>query len=166
WIEELNKDEHTPESEEYGITSFVYRSRKPFDPERFWDFSKNRFPNNIIRSKGLFWLASRPAQALVWGQAGGSMRVESAGVWWSSMPYAKRIQHASYLQNKKLIDSGWDYLFGDRKNEIVIIGQEMDEAEITAELDACLATRKELRSQKWKKGYDDAWPVQKAFPMD
>ena len=60
WMEELSKDEHTPETEEYGIGSFVYRTKIPFDPIRFWDFVQNQFPNNIIRSKGLFWLASRP----------------------------------------------------------------------------------------------------------
>lgn len=90
WIEELNKGEHTPETEEYGIDSFVYRSKKPFDPVRFWNYIQHEFPNTIIRSKGLFWLASRPDQALVWGQAGGSLRADSAGVWWSSMPYHKR----------------------------------------------------------------------------
>lgn len=80
WIEELNKDEHIPETEEYGINSFVYRSKKPFDPKRFWHYIQSKFPQNIIRSKGLFWLASRPEQALIWGQAGGSLKADSAGV--------------------------------------------------------------------------------------
>ena len=66
WIEELKKDEHTPETEEYGISSFVYRTKKPFDPVRFRNFVQSEFPMNIIRSKGLFWIASRPDQALVW----------------------------------------------------------------------------------------------------
>ena len=69
WIEELNKDEHTPETEEYGISSFVYRSKNPFDPKRFWEYVQKKFPNTVIRSKGLFWLSSRPDQALVWSQA-------------------------------------------------------------------------------------------------
>ena len=85
WIEELNKTSHTPETEEYGIGSFVYRRKKPFDSVRFWNFVQSEFPNNIIRSKGLFWLASRPNQALIWSQAGGSLKSDSAGVWWSSM---------------------------------------------------------------------------------
>ena len=89
WKEELNKDEHTPETEEYGISSFVFRSTKPFDPKRFWNYVQDKFPNTIIRSKGLFWLASRPEQALVWSQAGGSLRADSAGVWWCSMPRKK-----------------------------------------------------------------------------
>jgi G3E family GTPase len=87
WIEELNKEEHKPETEEYGISSFVYRTKEPFDPVRFWNYIQKGFPLSIIRSKGLFWLASRPEQALVWGQAGGSLKADSAGVWWSSMPF-------------------------------------------------------------------------------
>lgn len=92
WIEELQKEEHVPETEEYGISSFVFRSKKPFDPNRFWEFVQHIFPNTIIRSKGLFWIASRPEQALVWGQAGGSLKADSAGVWWSSMPFHQRIK--------------------------------------------------------------------------
>lgn len=70
WIREL-ENEHTPETEEYGIGSFVFRSKKPFHPERFLAFVQHQFPSNIIRSKGLFWLASRPDQAIIWSSAGG-----------------------------------------------------------------------------------------------
>lgn len=165
WIEELNKGEHTPETEEYGIGSFVYRSKKPFDPIRFWDFLQNNFPPTIIRSKGLFWLASRPAQALVWSQAGGSLRADSAGVWWSSMPYQMRLRYDSFIAYQNEIEVGWSKTFGDRKNEIVFIGQDMDEAQITSQLDACLSTDEELATEIWKKGYQDTWPVQRAAPM-
>ncbi|OJJ15024.1 GTP-binding protein [marine bacterium AO1-C] len=165
WIEELNKGEHTPETEEYGISSFVYRSKKPLDPNRFWKYIQE-FPSNIIRSKGLFWIASRPNQALVWSQAGGSLRADSAGVWWSSMPYEKRIQYLPFIENQKDIESGWDKTFGDRKNEIVFIGQDMDQAQIKKALEACLATDEELASQQWKEGYKDRWPVERAYPME
>ncbi len=74
WIQELNKDTHTPETEEYGISSFVFRNKRPFHPERFWNYLANDWHSTIIRSKGLFWLASRPDMALSWGQAGGSLR--------------------------------------------------------------------------------------------
>ncbi|MEM6380737.1 MAG: GTP-binding protein, partial [Bacteroidota bacterium] len=140
WIEELSKEEHTPETDEYGIGSFVFRSNKPFDPDRFWDYVQHRFPSTVIRSKGLFWLASRPNQALVWGQAGGSLRADSAGVWWSSMPYGDRIRYMAFIENQKEIESGWDERFGDRKNEIVFIGQDMDEKLMRKQLEACLAT--------------------------
>ncbi|MEL6986650.1 MAG: GTP-binding protein, partial [Bacteroidota bacterium] len=163
WIEELNKEEHTPETEEYGISSFVFRSKKPFDAERFWDYVQHRFPGNIIRSKGLFWITSRPEQALIWGQAGGSLRADSAGVWWDSMPFQKRIQYGAFLDNQHIIEADWNATFGDRKNEIVFIGQDLIEEQIIAELNACLATDDEITTEKWKKGYQDAWPVQRVF---
>lgn len=160
WIEELNKEEHSPGTEEYGIGSFVYRSKNPFDPERFWDYVQHKFPMNIIRSKGLFWIASRPQQALVWGQAGGSLRSDSAGVWWCSMPFQKRIAYNSFIENQNEIEAEWDAIFGDRKNEIVIIGQDLDQAKIKAQLDACLSTPQELATEFWKEGYQDEWPVE------
>ena len=166
WIEELKKDEHTPETEEYGIGSFVYRSKRPFDPVRFWQYVQQKFPSNIIRSKGLFWLASRPDQALIWGQAGGSLRADSAGVWWSSMPFQKRVQFLPFLENQETIEAEWDATFGDRKNEIVFIGQGMNEQKIRNLLDACLATDKELESNLWRRGYEDEWPVERAFALE
>ena len=166
WIEELNKNEHTPETEEYGISSFVYRSKKPFDPERFWYYIQHKFQKTIIRSKGLFWLASRPEQALVWSQAGGSSKADSAGVWWSSMPFEKRTQYLSFVENQKLIESEWDATFGDRKNEIVFIGQDMNEDLIKKELEACLSTDEELAYSSWKQGYEDQWPVQRAYALE
>ncbi|PQJ17055.1 GTP-binding protein [Nonlabens tegetincola] len=163
WIEELNKDEHTPETEEYGIGSFVYRSKKPFDPIRFRDFIQNKFPMNIIRSKGLFWIASRPKQALVWGQAGGSLRTDSAGVWWASMSFGERFNNSVFINNQQEIEKDWDSTYGDRKNEIVFIGQDMDEGLIKSQLNDCLATEEELATGKWLIGYEDNWPVQRAY---
>ena len=165
WLEELNKEEHTPETEEYGINSFVYRSRKPFDPVRFWSYVQEKFPSTVIRSKGLFWIASRPEQALVWGQAGGSLRADSAGVWWSGMPFEERIRYAGFMENRQLIESGWDKKFGDRKNEIVFIGQDMDEELIKSDLDSCLSTEDELATNLWVDGYKDHWPVQRFFEV-
>ena len=165
WIEELGKDEHTPETEEYGINSFVFRSKKPFDPERFWNYLQNNFPNNIIRSKGLFWLASRPDQALVWSQAGGSLKADSAGVWWSSMPYEKRIRQIAFVENVELIESNWDITFGDRKNEIVFIGQNLDIDLINSHLESCLANKTELATSYWKSGFEDNWPVERAYAI-
>ena len=165
WMEELSKEEHTPETEEYGIGSFVYRTKIPFDPIRFWDFVQNQFPNNIIRSKGLFWLASRPEQALVWGQAGGSLKADSAGVWWSSMPFEKRIMQYAFVENQDQIESGWDDTFGDRKNEIVFIGHHLDEKLIRSLLDNCLSTNHEIDTGKWESGYEDNWPVERAYAL-
>ena len=166
WIEELNKSEHTPETDEYGIGSFVFRSSKPFDPNRFWAYIQNKFPATIIRSKGLFWVASRPGQAISWSQAGGSLKADSAGVWWSSMPYEKRIQYVAFVDNQKHIESNWDKFYGDRKNELVFIGQEMDEELIRKELADCLSTEKEIENKDWKEGYKDSWPVQRVYPLE
>ncbi|SNR14687.1 GTP-binding protein [Tenacibaculum jejuense] len=158
WIEELQKEEHTPETEEYGISSFVFKSRKPFDPKRFLNFA-HEFPDSIIRSKGLFWLASRSNQAFIWGQAGGSLKAQNGGVWWGSMPAKKRIQYPSYINNQDIIEENWDKMFGDRKIEIVFIGQDMDKEQIISDLNACLSSDEELATMKWKLGYDDEWPL-------
>lgn len=166
WIEELKKEEHTPETEEYGISSFVYRSKKPFHAERFWAYVQQKFPNTVIRSKGMFWISSRPKQALVWGQAGGSLQTDSAGVWWSSMPFENRIRYASYIENKELIESGWHESFGDRKNEIVFIGQDMDEEKIISDLADCLLSDEEIISNEWREPKEDDWPVHRVRPLD
>jgi G3E family GTPase len=159
WIEELNKEEHTPETDEYGISSFVYESNCPFDPVRFEKYVQQDFPGNIIRSKGLFWIASRPNQALIWNQAGGSLRADSAGIWWASMSEKNRTSYPSYIEDQELIESKWDSDFGDRRNEIVIIGHDLDETKIQEELDACLSTEEELSLKLWEKGYEDEWAV-------
>lgn len=165
WIEELGKEEHTPETDEYGINSFVFRSKKPFDSDRFWNYLQHSFPDNIIRSKGLFWISSRPDQALIWSQAGGSLKSDSAGVWWSSMPCESRIQQNSFVENIDLIESDWDVNFGDRKNEIVFIGQNLDKALIYSQLEKCLVENKYLENSNWKLGYEDTWPVERTYPL-
>lgn len=158
WIKELN-GEHTPETEEYGISSFVFRDKRPFHHDRFWKYVNEKFSSTIIRSKGLFWIASRPDQALSWSQAGGSLRADSAGVWWASLPFSERIKRASFLDNQKLIEEKWDKEFGDRLNELVIIGQDMNEKEIREDLEACLCTPEEVKWMRDKKYIEDAWPL-------
>jgi len=159
WLKEL-ENEHVPETEEYGIGSFVFRSKKPFHPERFLNYLNERFPQNIIRSKGLFWLASRSNQALLWSSAGGSCKADSAGVWWASMPFSQRINNASFNENKDQIESDWDALFGDRKIELVFIGQHIDKKGMIAELEKCILTKEEI--EKWKNqsfSTQDQWPI-------
>jgi G3E family GTPase len=160
WIEELNKGNHTPETEEYGIGSFVYRSRKPFHPQRFWDYINTDWHANIIRSKGLFWIASRPDDALNWSQAGGSLRAEKAGIWWCSMKYSERIQYAAFIDNKTTIEAKWDKRFGDRENELVIIGQQLNITEIIEELNACLCSETEIEQMEKGGYFKDPFPLQ------
>lgn len=145
WIKELEND-HTPETEEYGISSFVFRSKKPFHPQRWYTYLSELYPTNIIRAKGLFWLASRPDVAVNFSQAGGSMRVESAGVWWCSMPFKERIQYRSFHENQYDIEEGWDKEWGDRKNEVVFIGQNLDKEAYKSEIESCLLTDEEAKN--------------------
>ena len=159
WIKEM-ENEHVPETEEYGIGSFVFRSKKPFHPERFLTYLNERFPQNIIRSKGLFWLASRSDQALLWSSAGGSCKADNAGVWWASMPFSKRLDHPSFSENQQQIESGWDLEFGDRKIELVFIGQHLDKKGMIAELEDCILTDSEI--EIWEKQLfpqQDQWPI-------
>jgi len=159
WIKEL-ENEHIPETEEYGIGSFVFKRNKPFHPERFLKFVENSFPKNILRSKGLFWIASRSDQALIWSSAGGSIKTDPAGVWWASMPFSERINYAAFVNNQKQIESKWDSTFGDRKIELVFIGQNLDVNLITNQLENCLLNDEELL--QWENGEfikTDNWPI-------
>lgn len=143
WMQEL-EGIHTPETEEYGISSFVFRDERPFHPQRFWHYLSVNFPQNIIRSKGLCWIASRPEQAINWSQAGGSMKAEGAGVWWASMPLGERMTYSNFVENQDIIEEIWTANFGDRLNEIVFIGMALNETEVRNQLDNCLCTADEI----------------------
>jgi G3E family GTPase len=158
WMEELNK-EHVPETEEYGISSFVFRDKRPFHPVRFWNYLNKEWHSNIIRSKGLFWISARPKEALNWSQAGGSLRADKAGVWWCSMPYSERIKYPSFIDHQQHIESKWHKRFGDRENELVIIGQEMDKETILRELEACLCTEAEIKDMEAGLRIKDPFPI-------
>ncbi|MCD8739569.1 GTP-binding protein [Mucilaginibacter roseus] len=145
WIKELEGN-HTPETEEYGISSIVFRSSKPFHPGRLWKYLNNEYPNNIIRAKGLFWLASRLHQAINFSQAGGSLRVDVAGTWWAAIPYRERITYPDFVERQKEIEANWSTQFGDRMNELVFIGQNINKAEVTVQLESCLINNDEMNS--------------------
>lgn len=157
WIEEL-ENKHVPETEEYGISSFVFREKRPFHPVRFWNYIQSNWPASILRSKGLFYIGSRMNEAISWSQAGGSLKAEPAGVWWASMPFQERIRYASYLDNQKWIESRWDKRYGDRLNELVLIGQYPQKEKITFELKECLMTDKELELVNKGTKIKDPWP--------
>lgn len=158
WQKELEAESHTPETEEYGISSFVFRNQKPFHPDRFWKYLNEQYPNGIIRAKGLFWLASRPNEALNFSQAGGSSRLERAGVWWCSMPFNERMRYASFAHNQDLIESRWSKQWGDRMNELVFIGQDIDKEEMITGLEKCLLQDNEQHLFDKKIRFNDPFP--------
>lgn len=134
WQREL-AGEHTPETEEYGISSFVYRARRPFHPQRLWDLVHGGRLDGLLRSKGFLWLATRPAHAYEWSQAGGMMHLQPAGWWWAAVP-RERWPHVAGQRPDE--DGSWHPRYGDRRQELVFIGQDLDVADIIAALDACL----------------------------
>ncbi len=142
WIKEL-ENEHTPETEEYGISSFVFRSQKPFHPQRWYKFLNEDYPNNIIRAKGLFWMASRPDIAISFSQAGGSLRLDNAGSWWCTMPEEMRYRYPEYAEIRPSLLARWHPEWEDRKTELVFIGQNLNKEQYLAELEQCLLTEDE-----------------------
>ncbi len=141
WLKEL-RGEHIPETEEFGISSFVYEARKPFHPKKFYDFLHNKdIAGKLIRSKGFFWLATRPQFAGSWSQAGGMARYGAAGLFWKAVPEEQWPDDPEYL---KAIEEQWVEPFGDMRQELVFIGQGLDKTEIISRLNACLLTDDEL----------------------
>ena len=150
---------HIPETEEYGIGSFVYQNSKPFHPQRFLDYVSRVFPTTIIRSKGIFWIASRPDKAILWSQAGGSLKAEVYGRWWASVPVKQRAVSQSYMESQDQIQAKWDKKWGDRMNELVFIGQDMNKEKIIADLNKCLLTDFEIDEMDAGIGFQDDWPI-------
>ena len=149
WLQEL-RGEHVPETEEYGIASTAYRARRPFHPERFFNFIDRPWTNGkLLRSKGFFWLASKFQDAGSWSQAGGLMRYGFAGRWWRFVP---RDQWPQDAQTKAEILQKWLPETADCRQELVFIGQHIDFELLTAELDACLLDDQEmsLGVEQWK----------------
>ncbi|EGQ9441465.1 zinc metallochaperone GTPase ZigA [Vibrio parahaemolyticus] len=141
WLKEL-RGEHVPETEEYGISSFSYQARRPFHPEKFYQFlhSTTQF-GKLIRSKGYFWLASRPEFAGQLNQAGGIAHYGFAGMFWKAIPKEQWPTDPEYL---KAIEENWVEPFGDMRQELVFIGQGLDKAAMIEALDQCLLTEEEL----------------------
>jgi len=150
---------HAPETEEYGIGSFVYQNSRPFHPQRFLEYVSRDFPNTIIRSKGIFWIASRPDNAILWSQAGGSLKAEMYGRWWASVPIKQRASSEGYMENQEEIQAKWNQKYGDRMNELVLIGQDMDKEKITSDLDSCLLTEVEVDAMDNGGEFQDDWPI-------
>ncbi len=139
WIKELNS-EHTPETEEYGISSFVYRARRPFHPQRLHDLVTAGLLKTA-RSKGFCWLATKNDFAAMWSQAGGSFRIEPVGRWWA---VSSRDRWPDDAETREWIEARWEEPFGDRRQEVVMIGVDLDESLTRSLLDSCLLTDEEM----------------------
>lgn len=148
WLKEL-RGEHVPETEEYGISSFAYHARRPFHPQKFFELLHGDwFGGKLLRSKGFFWLATRPQFAGQWSQAGGIAHYGFAGMFWKAVPESRWPEDPDY---RAAILDKWQEPFGDMRQELVFIGQNLDEARIRQALDACLLSEEELLAGK------DAW---------
>jgi G3E family GTPase len=155
WLRTLRGQEH-PETDEYGINSFVFRARRPFHPARFHAWASSA-PADVIRSKGFFWLATRMAWVGEWSQAGGIRKVEPAGFWWAAT--SEDLWPASPT-SLNVIRQQWQEPHGDRRQELVFIGTAaMDRAAIMAQLEDCLLTDEEFARgpRRWS-AYEDPFP--------
>ncbi len=157
WLKEM-RGEHIPETEEYGISSFSYKARKPFHPEKFHNFLHNTEAyGKLIRSKGYFWLASRPEFAGQCSQAGGIARYGFGGMFWKAVPKHNWPTDEEYLLS---IMEQWEEPFGDMRQELVFIGQGLKKGEITDALDQCLLSNDELlRGKAYWLELEDPFPV-------
>ncbi len=148
WIQEL-EGVHMPETEEYGISSFTYRTSHPFDAEKLWEYFHNEENwRGVLRSKGFFWIAADHSVTYEWAQAGGSRNVVPIGRWWAAVPREWWTQEDGQRPDQR---PNWHPRFGDRSQQLVFIGQNMDENGMRARLDACLLDQKivDTHSRNW-----------------
>ncbi len=149
WLE-MPRGEALSETEEFGISSFVFRARRPFHPQRLWDFFvESELAQSILRSKGFIWLATRPALAGYWSHAGRVLACESGGAWWAETP-----RDDWPLDDEALvaeINQMWDGAVGDRRQELVVIGRRLDHPAVEAALQDCL-----LNDDEWNAG-PESW---------
>ena len=154
WVKELN-GEHTPETEEYGISSFVYRRRKPFHPKRLREVIEGGL-GGALRSKGYLWIASRPEICGIWSHAGSSLQMDRGGYWFAAVDRDDWPEDPGVLE---WIQEHWDPGVGDCRQEIVFIGAGMDRQRIEARLDEALVTEDEMQAgaDSWR-SFEDPWP--------
>lgn len=135
WAKELyGFADHTPETEEYGVSSFVYRARRPFHPQKIHDVLNSPL-NGVIRAKGHFWIANRPEWLAEFSLAGALSSIKPAGMWWATVPQSRWPDHPQAIA---YIEQHWQEPFGDRRQELVFIGADMDKAAIITALDSAL----------------------------
>ncbi|KTF12586.1 zinc metallochaperone GTPase ZigA [Pseudoalteromonas carrageenovora] len=157
WLKEM-RGEHIPETEEYGISSFNYTARRPFDPEKFYNFLHNTEQfGKLIRSKGYFWLATRPLFCAQWSQAGGIAHYGFAGMFYKAIPKKDWPTDPELLAD---INSKWVEPFGDMRQELVFIGQSLDKKAMIKALDDCLLPADAvLKGKDFWRTYNDPFPI-------
>lgn len=142
WVQEVEgapeeiHNEQEGETEEYGIGTFVYYQRRPFDINKFDDFVAKKWPRSVIRAKGICYFSQEYDQCYVFEQAGRQFSLKNAGLWYATMP---KDELADLMQQEPTLARDWDPFFGDRMEKLVFIGQKMDRKAISEALDACLA---------------------------
>ncbi|MBB6633337.1 GTP-binding protein [Cohnella thailandensis] len=149
WQKELEKPVHVPETEEYGISSFVFERARPFHPSRLMDWMEN-WPAEVVRAKGIMWVATRNDMGHSISQAGPSIQFGPSGYWLAALPEEEQ---EAYLRDDPELGKNWSEPFGDRINKVVFIGIDLDTEQLTASLDACLLTDAEMRSD-WSRFTD------------
>lgn len=157
WLKEM-RGEHIPETEEYGISSFNYTARRPFDPEKFYNFLHNTEQfGKLIRSKGYFWLATRPLFCAQWSQAGGIAHYGFAGMFYKAIPKKDWPTEPELLAD---INSKWLEPFGDMRQELVFIGQSLNKHAMIKALDDCLLPEDTvLKGKDFWKTFNDPFPI-------
>lgn len=145
WIRELTAGghkTHTPETDEYGISSFVYSRKKPFHTARLDQWLHSQMPENIVRAKGIAWFATHHDLSILLSQAGPSVTIEPVAYWVASLPEEE--QQSIMKDNSYLVEE-WDETYGDRHTQLVFIGIDLPQEKIVKELDACLLTDEEMK---------------------
>jgi G3E family GTPase len=156
WKREIDGfQDHVPETEEYGVSSFVYRARRPFDPTRFSEFLASPW-NGVLRAKGFFWLASRPRWVGELSQCGALVRTTGRGWWWSAI---SKTLWPSDPQWRRELEASWDAKYGDRKQELVFIGADFDADDLRRRLDLCLTESRPPHVHSELVDEEDCFPV-------
>ena len=149
----LSGEEHTPETEEYGVSSFTYRARRPFHPQRLMDTIENGAFDGVLRSKGFVWLATRHNWVGVWSQAGEIISLDYGGEWWATTTDADMPQDPTLVAE---IRAQFEGEYGDRRQELVVIGIDLQRESIVTALNKCLLTDAEMARgwRAWRKFSD------------
>lgn len=156
WAKELyGFADHVPETEEYGITSYVYRARRPFEPEKIMNVLNGDLPG-VIRAKGHFWIATRPDWVAEYSLAGALSSVKPLGTWWASVPEARWPKDDI---GKQYMKQNWEEPWGDRRQEIVFIGSDINWSDIKSKLDKALVSKTITSLSDSLPVFNDPFPI-------